>query len=293
MNRYWVFVTAERTGFFGTSGSNITIREIRRDLPELPQGAASRLTIEHTTNVNYGGSMVFGSDGILTIGVGDAGNGDNAIDTSILLGKILRIRRNPDPFAGVTPIYLQPAPGNFMQSGSNQFIYKMGVQNPSIISFHDGAIFFGDRGSTIYEEINNVVLGHGSIEWGWPYREGTKILRQNGPIAPAQPVTQYPRGDGDREGSKVTSGYVYTGPAGNLVGKYIFADENNGKIWAVDQARLRQTSPFVAASQYELLNADFEPDVGTINGIVAFGQDASGNLYFADKDGEVFIVEST
>ncbi len=289
--KYWVFATAERTGIFGTVGSNITIREIQSDTPELPQGSGSLLTIEHDTATNYGGSMEFDPDGILTIGVGDAGNGNNASDDRTLLGKILRLRRNPEPFAGASPVYFLGAPGNYTISGTNSFIYKLGVQNPSTISFYNGSLFFGDRGSTVYEEINNVVLGQGSITFGWPFREGIEILRQNGPSAPAAPVTQYPRGNGNREGNKVTSGYVYTGVASSLIGKYIFADANSGKIWGLDQGLLRQTKPIVTASQYELLNSDFESDIGTIDGITAFGQDSRGNLYFADKDGEVFIIE--
>src|SRR6185436_18969572 len=79
------------------------------------------LTIPHPTNTNHnGGMLAFGPDGYLYIGVGDGGAGNdppnNAQNTQVLLGKILRIDvDHADAIAG-TP-YASPADNPFVNVG--------------------------------------------------------------------------------------------------------------------------------------------------------------------------------
>lgn len=289
-NIYWAFVTAQRSGPFGTSGSNITIRKIQRQTAELPQGSGTQLTISHPSDVNYGGWLGF-QGGNLYVGIGDAGSADNASNSFIQLGKILRLTPNPDPFAGATPVFfLVPDDNPFLTRGGDPSVYSLGLQDPKNgFSFGDG-FYFSDRGTSVAEEINFVSANTAPFNFGWPLFEGTESVMDGTGLAPSFPATSYARGNGDREGSTVVGGAVYQGPVLSLQSKYIFADRSSGKIWAVRITDLT-SGDTVPSSSYELLNTDFEPDAGTIDAIVAIGTDQENNLIIADSDGEIFVVE--
>ncbi len=291
-NIYWAFVTATRSGTFGVRG-DITIRRIVRTSFEGLLGTGTRLTIFHrsATNSNYGGWIDFDANGLLYIGVGDAGRPDEAQDPNSQTGKILRLRRNPDPFAGASPSFFLAPPGNpFLSGGGNRFVFALGMQNPSNATFFNNGLLFGDNGADAVEEIDFLPLNGGGTNFGWPFFEGTRAFQGQSSASLTVPVTEYAQGDGDREGRSVTSGYVYQGTITGLQNKYVFGDRDSGNIWALEAADLNASNP-IASEQYQRLNADFEPDVGTIDGIVAFGVDSQNNLYFADSDGEIFVVE--
>ena len=77
--------------------------------------------LSSATNHN-GGSLNFGADGKLYIGVGENANGANSQSESNLLGKMLRINSNgtvpaDNPFIATT-------------TGKNQAIWAMGLRNP-------------------------------------------------------------------------------------------------------------------------------------------------------------------
>ena len=101
-------------------------------LPIPPNGCCS--SIPHPTNENHnGGMLAFGPDGYLYIGVGDGGSANdppnNAQNTGVLLGKILRIDvDNPDPVAG-TP-YSSPADNPFVGAAGRDEIFAFGMRNP-------------------------------------------------------------------------------------------------------------------------------------------------------------------
>ncbi|GAA0471528.1 hypothetical protein GCM10009096_10660 [Parasphingorhabdus litoris] len=293
-NIYWAFVAATRSRPLGVRG-DITIRRIPRTAPEGLLGTGTRLTIIHRSPINssYGGWIDFDSNGLLYIGVGDAGRFDEAQDPNTQVGKILRLRRNPDPFAGAAPSYFLVPPGNpFRNGGGNPFVFALGMRNPSNATFYNQGLLFGDNGANTFEEVNFLPLDGGGTNFGWPFFEGTRPFQGQPTGRVTAPITEYRKGDGDREGRSVTNGYVYQGPVTGLEGKYVFADRESGNVWAIEAADLDLTggNP-VASRQYQLLNADFEPDLGTIDGIVTFGIDNQNNLYFADSDGEIFVVE--
>jgi len=75
----------------------------------------------------------------------------------------------------------------------------------------------------------------------------------------------------------------------SLVGLYVFGDYGRGHIFTVPANTLVQGTT-LGANGFERRNEDFAPDVGTIDQLVSFGEDAAGNLYLVDLDGEVYMV---
>ncbi len=81
---------------------------------------ATILTIPHPVNSNHnGGWLAFGPDGNLWLATGDGGgSGDapnNAQNTNVLLGKILRIALNPP--GGTAPLLHHPGRQSLRQRG--------------------------------------------------------------------------------------------------------------------------------------------------------------------------------
>ena len=154
-----------RVSEFAMSG-DVANAATRRDL----------LTIAHPTYTNHqGGEVIFGPDGYLYIGTGDGGgSGDpdnNAQNTNVLLGKILRI--DPAP-SGSLP-YTIPAGNPFVgQAGKRGEIWMYGLRNPWRFSFDrtTGQMWIGDVGQSAYEEVDLAAAGQGGQNWGWPLREG-------------------------------------------------------------------------------------------------------------------------
>ena len=81
-------------------------------------------------------------------------------------------------------------------------------------------------------------------------------------------------------GTTVIGGYVYRGQSEGLHGEYFFADAGNGKVFT-----LHNNGGSWSATDR---TAQITPDIGSITSPVSFGQDALGNLYLVDLDGEMF-----
>jgi hypothetical protein len=184
-----------------------------------------------------------------------------------------------------------PSPGNpFLADGGDPYVFALGLRNPYRASFTaDGQLIIGDAGESAFNEIDFARYDQPGLNFGWPYFQGTQPYRGTAPAGLVGPVSEYPYGNGPKEGRSVIGGYVYTGPVTSLRGLYVFGDAATGNIWTIPYAQLSQGTLFPAAN-YELRNADFKPDVGTIDRLVSFSVDTSGNLYLLDGDGEVFQV---
>ena len=231
-----------------------------------------------------GGTLQFGPDGYLYVGMGDGGSGNdpnhNAQNMASLLGKMLRIDVSvPDSDAAGFRV---PADNPFVGSGAPE-IWDIGLRNPWKYSFDDpahggtGALVIGDVGQNLWEEVDYEPPARGGNNYGWRNREGahdnvTSLPPAFTPLV--DPILEYPH----PTGNSITGGYVYRGLAlgSAFRGRYFFADFVAAKIWSValtiDPATGRAT-----ASDLREHTAQLKP-----GNVSSFGVDAAGELYFVD-----------
>jgi len=232
------------------------------------------LTIAQPFDNHNGGMIAFGNDGLLYIGMGDGGSGNDpgnrAQNIEQLLGKMLRIGVDPDP-AGAP--YTSPADNPFFgATPGRDEIYAVGLRNPFRWSFdrQTGALWAGDVGQGVIEEID-VITRAGNF--GWRVYEGTRCTGL-GPAACTPenyvaPETEYTHTLGR---CSVTGGYVYRGARGSLFsGAYIFGDFCTGEIFM-----------FRNGAQTLLLNSPYR--------ISSFGEDEAGEIYVAHIGGAIYRI---
>lgn len=215
-----------------------------------------------------GGSMAFGPDGYLYIGLGDGGSRNdplgNGQNLETLEGSVLRIDVNiqtGDHMYGI------PADNPFVnQTGARPEIYALGFRNIWRLDFDPktGHLWAGDVGQDLWEEIDIVKKGG---NYGWSVREGTHLFG-NAPKAAAvqsiPPVLEYDH----QIGKSITGGTVYRGQAAPaLEGHYLYGDYVSGQLWAL---------------HYDVESGKVVRNVSVDwNGqpIASFGQDEKGEVY--------------
>jgi uncharacterized repeat protein (TIGR03806 family) len=224
-----------------------------------------------------GGSMQFGPDGYLYIGLGDGGAANdphgNGQDLTTLLGSVLRIdvdREDP----GLK--YAIPKDNPFVDRGKKvrKEIWAYGVRNIWRLGFDrlTGALWAGDVGQDRWEEINILVRGG---NYGWNYREGSHpFSRQKPPpgVTLIEPVIDYSHD----VGRSVTGGVVYRGKRlPELFGAYLYADFVTGRIWALryDGQKVTENKELVVSQQLP---------------VSSFGEDEAGEVYFTAFDGFLY-----
>jgi glucose/arabinose dehydrogenase len=240
-----------------------------------PDSERVLLTIAQPFSNHNGGALRFGPDGYLYIGMGDGGSandpGNRAQDTRDLLGKILRI----DVDRGAP--YAIPPDNPFANGvGGRAEIWALGVRNPWRFAFDrvTGDLFVGDVGQNALEEIDWLPSGTGAgANLGWRMMEGHACTNLGGGVpcldsALTRPILQYAHD----AGCSVTGGTVYRGTAvAALAGRYVYGDYCSGRIWSAG----RDGAGVWTAR-----------DVASTGGAIsAFGEDESGEIYFADYDG--------
>jgi hypothetical protein len=283
------------SGYFYVSLNNgspfhaLQVRRYRRGPDGLgnPRDMVVNLTVPAGNSYdNYGGWLGYGPNGQdIYIATGDQNNQvfstDSAQDTMDLRGKILRVRANPNPSAGA----FVPAPGNpFLAGGGDPRVFAYGLHRPFRASFYNGQLLIGERGMAVRDEVDllrpNLDAG---ANFGWRSYEGTQQVRNIQPPNHFFPVTEY------SNPQTIVGGYVYRGPIQSLVGHYVFANAFSGDIWTVPFQSFQQGN-VLPSTAYQRRNQDFIPDQGTLNRIISFGEDAAGNLYIVDLDGDIFMV---
>jgi glucose/arabinose dehydrogenase len=225
-----------------------------------------------------GGSLAFGPDGYLYIGLGDGGaRGDphgHGQNRATLLGSILRI-----DVRGATPAkpYTIPRDNPFVGEGGGvrEEILAYGLRNPWRFSFDraTGELWAGDVGQDDYEEIDLIKPGR---NYGWNITEGfhcyppaVRTCRQAGLELP---IVEYPLTAGD---CAVIGGYVYRGARlPFLYGAYVYGDFCSGRIWALRYDGSRVT-------EHRELAASSLP-------IAAFGEEPEGEIYILSFDRRMY-----
>jgi Ca2+-binding RTX toxin-like protein len=250
-----------------------------------PASLTPIITIDQTAASNHkAGWLGFGPDGYLYNSSGDGGSPPtSAQDINSLLGKILRIDVHGDDFpADPARNYAVPADNPFVSTAGADEIYAIGLRNPWRPSFDRGLgdFYIADVGNTQYEEID---IGQKGANYGWPVFEGPIVFLGGTPTggSAVPPIYSYDHS----VGQSITGGYVYRGEGEALQGQYFFADFVQGKVFTL---RFDGTS-WVATDR----TSQIQTDVGVVTNPTSFGEDARGNLYLTDFDGEVFRLTPT
>lgn len=217
-----------------------------------------------------GGSMAFGPDGLLYIGLGDGGGRNDPFahgqNLETLMGSILRIDvDNKDDGKG----YAVPKDNPFVdREGAQPEIYAYGLRNVWRLGFDRGTgkLWAADVGQDFWEEINIIEKGG---NYGWSVREASYVF--SGKPVTAQEPPQAPIWEYDHQiGKSITGGFVYRGQKfPELQGWYVYADFVSGKIWALkyDEAKGKVVKNMSIAS--------------TGFPVLAFGEDDAGELYYS------------
>ncbi len=247
-----------------------------------------------------GGSMQFGPDGYLYLGLGDGGDGYDtaqaARNKSVILAKILRIGVEPDgmPDEVVACVDGPDAqcddlgPFDYTIPDDNAFaddpdfapeVFAWGFRNPWRFSFDPatGDLWVGDVGQSEWEEVNIAVKGG---DYGWSAMEGS--LCQNDPGCDEGAPANQPNADGQispvfayyHSGSpcSITGGGVYRScevPAWD--GTYLYGDFCTRRIYGLEWDGSTATDLGEVANLGELVAGN--------------GYDAYGNVYFTTFDG--------
>ena len=227
------------------------------------------LNIDQPASNHNGGSVQFGPDGYLYIGLGDGGAADDAYgngqNPNTLLAKILRIDvDNGSP-------YDIPSDNPFLADEVVDEAYMWGMRNPWKFSFDRGTgqLWVADVGQNQTEEID---VGLAGANYGWPNKEGSDCYFGPCDGSFEDPIFEYSHIDG----ISITGGYVYRGCAmPDLHGNYFFSDfpyTANSPLWSIKN----NGGSFGPGDVWE-------GNVGIL--IATFGEDEQGELLTADYVG--------
>jgi len=227
------------------------------------------MTVSQPAGNHNGGSIQFGPDGYLYIGLGDGGARDDAFDNGqnpdSLLAKILRIDvDNGSPYA-------IPSDNPFVGGNVVDEAFVWGIRNPWRFSFdrETGQMWIADVGQDQIEEID---IGIAGANYGWPNKEASECYLGNCDGDFEDPVFEY----GHQEGISISGGYVYRGcKMPDLHGNYFFSDfpyQPTSPLWSIKN----NGGSFGPGDVWE-------NNVGIT--IATFGEDEQGELLTADYTG--------
>ncbi|MBA2436515.1 MAG: PQQ-dependent sugar dehydrogenase, partial [Chthoniobacterales bacterium] len=312
---FYVAYTTDGDGAFGNGVSHLARFTVSAADPDVadPASEVTVLTADQPQpdhNFDWiGFSPRPGDEGNLYICSGDGGGSDdngmfhllpdgNALSTQTLLGKILRIHIEDDG------TYTIPSDNPFFGSPTEkQEIFCYGLRNPFRASFDpvNHHMLIGDVGEHEREELDLQSASNpgGGENYGWRIREGfiQNPTYADDPPPPnaVDPILDYDHLD---TGICVIGGYVYHGSkAGELAGLYVFGDcfgprsigDIKGRVFTLNY------QDGVVSDFQNITSQLFPTAVGGIDlgPLTSMGEDASGELYLTDTNGNVFTVTGT
>jgi glucose/arabinose dehydrogenase len=261
--------------------------ESEQTILEIPQPQAN----------HNAGSIVFGPDGLLFVGVGDGGaggdqgqghvedwydgvGGGNGQDvTENLLGSILRIDVDADGEGYTVPVD-NPLVG---RDGLDEH-YAWGLRNPWRLAFDGDTLYAGDVGQDRFEELDRIENGG---NYGWNVKEATHCFESEscpdstpdsvrGGERLRDPVLEYPQSGERVSGISIIAGNVYRGTAlPSLDGTFVFGDfQAEGELFVASPSDegLWDTAVLPVAAG----------DAGKLQQLRAFGR----------NDGELYVLSS-
>ena len=247
------------------------LREYQGNAQKLnPQSGRVMLKVNQPEDNHNGGTLRFGPDGMLYLGLGDGGgSGDqhgalgNAQDKQSLLGKILRIDPNGSP-------YKIPKDNPYAQGGGRPEIWALGLRNPWRMSFDQkGRLWIGDVGESQYEEISRIGKDQAGANLGWRVFEGNSLFAPGERAAGAiKPVITYSHKGGR---CSVVGGVLSRSKA--LKGRYLYGDTCDGRLRYLQQGKERNTGLAVPS-------------------LVSIDQDQAGEVYLSGLSGKVYQLKT-
>lgn len=245
---------------------------------------------------NHNGGMIdFGPDGYLYFGLGDGGGANDTFNTSqnpgTRLAKMLRIDVDgPDAFpANANDNFAIPPTNPFVGPGNPlDEIWATGLRNPWRWSFDrlTGDLWIGDVGQGAWEEIDfQPASSVGGENYGWRCMEGNSCTGLGACTCFSAALTDPVHVYSHALGCSVTGGNIYRGMAiPDLDGSYFFGDFCSARIWS-----FRYNG--VSVSAFEERTVELDPaGIVTIGSISGFGEDAMGEVYICDLNGQVFKI---
>lgn len=245
------------------------------------------LPVDHSGH--YGGTLGFGPDGYLYLGIGDGARANafvqaqealnaDAQSLAVLYGKVIRIDVNKQD-SGLA--YAIPPDNPFAGSADSGVlgeIWAYGLRQPwrGSIDPHTGRLFIGDVGLVHSEEINLIEKGK---NYGWRRLEGSNCFNDADFWNPlpdcitegfTPPLVEIKRPTVTPD-LAIIGGSVFRGDtASPHYGAYIFGESTSGAIYYVPAAHLG------GHDQPKHLIAHAAPHLGS------FGTDSRGNLYVVE-----------
>ena len=240
--------------------------------------SAARVIFTWPNGGHNGGCLRFGPDGFLYISTGDGSGIADGLETGqnlgVVLGKILRIDVDREENGKA---YAIPKDNPFVtQKGARGEIWAYGIRQSWKISFDTatGDLWAGEVGQDLWEMVYKVQKGG---NYGWSIQEGAHPFRperKKGPTPILKPIIEHTHADF----RSLTGGFIYHGRRlPELKGAYIYGDYDTGRVWL-----LRHDAGANRVTEHREL-------CDTTLRIVAWGQDAAGEVYAVDfVDGSIY-----
>lgn len=242
-----------------------------------PGGEMVLLRIDQPAPNHNGGTIAFGPDGYLYMGLGDGGGAGDRFDHGqndrTPLGALLRLDVS-------APGAMAPAPGNPFPAPE---VWAIGLRNPwrFTIDHPSGLVVIADVGQNHFEEVSVAPVAEPGLNYGWPITEGLHCFRpESGCDATGLTLPVLEVSHNDSGTCSITGGVVYRGAEiPELYGHYLFSDYCGGYLRSFpldDPGALR----------------DWTDQIGTAGQVTAFGADASGEVYVLTASGSVLRLEA-